>query len=334
MSSNLPESSSDQDVIAQLLRLAPSQADVPVDRERRVKQVVLDECRAVSRRRRTERRAFVAAAALATAAAVAMTTRIWPRSEALLVPGVLATIDRLEGEVRVAATGRDTEAKRPAWLADALSVGGEIETAAGRAGLRLARGGSLRIDRNSRVRLLSAEAIELSVGGVYLDVTRETGALEVRTPFGVVKDIGTQFEVRFDASTLRVRVRSGKVEVHGRDGAEPAEAGTEIIVGAEGTKRRTVAADDPVWEWTIGLAPAFRSDGRPLGAFLAHLCREQGWTLTYSSPELAREVSAIVLHGSLEGLKPSDALEVALAASALDYRIGRGSLLVLRRIDR
>jgi hypothetical protein len=71
-------------------------------------------------------------------------------------------------------------------------------------------------------------------------------------------------------------------------------------------------------------------EGMALASFLERVARELGWTVVYPDPTLAREAEAIVLHGSVSGLAPHQAIEVAVAASGLRYRVERGSLVVLR----
>jgi hypothetical protein len=93
---------------------------------------------------------------------------------------------------------------------------------------------------------------------------------------------------------------------------------------------RKVSAHGPEWEWAVNLAPAFEIEGQPLAAFLEYLSREHGWTLRYADGALARDASSIVLHGSINGLQPRDALAVALTTSGLVYRFRDGDLLVSR----
>jgi ferric-dicitrate binding protein FerR (iron transport regulator) len=320
------------DTIARLVHLAGARARVPPDREQRVRHAVLDECRAVAGRRRLRRRAIAAATALAIAALAVVAVRIGVRSPAAPPPGgVVATVERLEGSgasVRVRERSRPTASLRQA---DTLRTGDEITTGAdGRAALRLTEDISLRLDRSSTARLVSRETIELAAGALYVDSGRESPSLEVRTALGVIRDIGTQFEVRLESNALRIRVRSGIVEVHQSARIVPARAGTEVLVDASGATSRGVAPYGPAWEWASGLAPTFEIEGRPLAAFLAHLCREHGWTLTYSTSALDREASGIILHGSVDGLEPADALEAVLSTSGLAHRLEQGDLIVMR----
>jgi ferric-dicitrate binding protein FerR (iron transport regulator) len=195
----------------------------------------------------------------------------------------------------------------------------------------------VRFDHGSRARLVSASVLELGAGAVYVDSGRQSpasrNALEVHTSFGVVRDIGTQFEVRLSNSSLRVRVRSGVVEVRRGvrgDDVSSARPGTELTLGPTGASSRAVMAYGPEWAWAASLAPAFEIEGRTLGAFLEYLCREQGWTLAYEDPKLTLEASGIILHGQTTGLQPSEALAVVLATTGLTHRFEDGALVVAR----
>ena len=331
MKSNEAETPSEREM-SRLLGLTDVRAPVPTYRESRVKQAVLEEVRAVARRRRTERRAYVGLAVLGSAAAVVLAMRLLsPRVETPAVPDVVATIERVEGDVRRIASSRQGDTTSTISRIDRLAIGDGFDTGeTGRLGVRFLQGTSLRFDRRSRVRLVSTLRIELEAGAVYFDGARELQGLDIQTPLGLVKDIGTQFEVRLVDDSLRVRVRSGIVEVHQKGEVLAAHAGTQLTIGPTGRSTRTVPPYGPEWAWATSLAAPFETNGRSLGAFLDHVCREQGWTLTYATAPLARQAAAIVLHGSLDRLPPTDALEAALSASGLRYRLERGELFIER----
>ncbi len=325
----------DEETTALLLRLGGVRAEVPPDREARVRQAVLDECRAVARARLVRRRAIAVAGVLSAAAAAVVAVRFTlPREVTPPLYPVVATVEQLEGEgLRLMSRSGSTPSTRMG-LGDTMRAGDQFETSAtGRAGLRLSESVSLRIDYQSRGRLLSANAIGLDAGAVYVDSEPGSPNLEVHTSFGVVRDIGTQFEIRLGASSIRIRVRSGVVEV--LRGAERASArpGTDLTVGPAGTASRAVVPYGPEWEWAARLGPAFEIEGRSLAAFLDHVCREQGWTLSYADAKLALESSGIILHGSTAGLPPPDALAIVMATTGLTHSLRNGELLVAR-IDR
>jgi ferric-dicitrate binding protein FerR (iron transport regulator) len=200
-----------------------------------------------------------------------------------------------------------------------------------RVSVRFADGTSLRVDRATRVRALSSSVIELAAGAVYVDVSRAAAGFEVRTPVAVARDVGTQFEIRLLEGGLRLRVRTGVVELTDGRRSVSGRAGTEVALSATGAVSRPYAPYGPEWEWAASLSDSVQIEGLTLSAFLERIARERGWTLRYSDPALAREASAIILHGSVRGLSTNDALEVAVTTSGVRHRLENGELLLFRR---
>jgi hypothetical protein len=130
---------------------------------------------------------------------------------------------------------------------------------------------------------------------------------------------------------VRLRVRTGVVEL--RDGARSVSGrgGTEVMFSAAGAVSRPIAAHGPDWDWTATVSPPFEIEGATLFTFLERIAREQGWALRYADSALAREASEIILHGSVSGLPPREAVEVTLTASGLTHRLEDGVVMVLRR---
>lgn len=332
-----PRSDREHDeIIARLLWLGGQRADVPADCEQRVKRAVLDEARAVARARRSRRGAIVAVVGLSMAAAALLMVRMTSsRIENFPLRAELATVERLEGDGgRVIVRGGSTAPVRLA-VAGIIRAEDRIETGLfGRVGLRLPDNVSLRFDRASGGRLVSASRIELEAGAVYIDSGPDTPPLEVHTPFGIVRDIGTQFEVRVGVDALRVRVRSGIVEVRHGDVVSSARPGTELTLDHRGASTRAVLPYGSEWTWAAELGRTLTIEGQTLRAFVDHLCREQGWTAVYGDATLARDASGIILHGSAEGLQPTEALAVVLATTGLTYRLKDGELLITRPVER
>lgn len=321
-----------EETTALLLRLVGMRADAPPDQENRVKRAVLDECRAVVRARIVRRRMAGGVAVVLSAAAVAVVAvRLGsPREITPVVHAHVAAVERIEGSGGRLSSGSGST-PTPIQLADAVRIGDRIETdGTSRVGLRFSEGTSVRLDHGSRARLLSATRIELETGAVYVDSGSDSPDLEILTAFGVVRDIGTQFEIRLYPTSLRVRVRTGVVEVYRGAEIQSVRPGTELLMNSGSVISRAVEPYGREWAWATSVGPPFEIEGRPLAAFLDHLCREQGWTLAYADSTLARGASGIILHGSTEGLPPSDALAVVLATAGLTHRITDGELLVSR----
>jgi ferric-dicitrate binding protein FerR (iron transport regulator) len=274
------------------------------------------------------------AAVLAIAAALILALRInAPRDTPRTFEPALATGERIEG---APVLRRQVDGRRetlPLSPATSLRAEDVIETdATSRAALRAMDGSSVRLDRVSRIRLVAPKVIELVEGAVYIATSEGSRGFEVRTAFGTVRDTGTQFEVRLRETSLRVRVRTGLVEIGRRDEVVPMRAGSEATVTSSRVDTQRLSTYGPEWNWTGALAPAFEIEGRTLHMFLDHVSREEGWTLSYADPTLAATASRIVLHGSVAGLRAEDALGVALATSGLQHRLDAGQLLVIRRV--
>ena len=315
-----------------LLRIAGARRAVPGDRAARVRAAVHAEWRAATKRRVDQRRVLGTAAFLAAAATVVFAVGRLVILEQPAAPvslaALVATIDQLEGlPRRLLDPGSVTDSA--IRLGDSIRVGEWIVTdERARVGLRFRDGTSVRLDVLSRARSLSAGMIELVAGAVYVDTERESGRFEVRTPLATARDLGTQFEVRLVDEGLRLRVRSGLVELTDGGRRVSGSGGTEVMFSEGGAVSRPFAPHGSDWEWTTKISPVVEIEGLALATFLDRLAREQGWTLRYQDSALAKRASQIVLHGSVKGLRPQDALDVAIATSGLHHRLERGELTV------
>jgi ferric-dicitrate binding protein FerR (iron transport regulator) len=319
---------------ARLLRLASARVDVPADRAARVRGAVHDRWRARTRRRALRRRAIGGSVVLAAAASV-MLVATWqqaPANDAAQAARFVATVLRVDGRLdRFTPRNERFDVVGVGVPGVRLEAGESVATGpTARAVLQLPDGASVRISENSRVRIISPDVLELGVGTLYVDTGRESSGLQVKTPFGTAHDIGTQFEVRVDASALRVRVRTGLVELRRAGDTISARPGTELTATGSSTDTRQVPAHGPEWDWVVDLAPPYAIDGRPLSGFLEHVSREHAWTLRYGDPQIARDASGIIMSGSVEGLSAREALGVVLATSGLAHRLEKGELLIVR----
>lgn len=325
----------EEDVTAHLLRLAGAPPEPPVERRARVRAAVHEAWRA-HRRQRIARRSAAAIALCGVAAALVIAVRMdrarpaaaRPSQTPLPSEATMATAARMQGRPALRPGGGEA---LPLTTAMPIHVNDVIETdSASRASLRMADGSSLRIDRGSRVRVVGRAAIELGGGAAYLETSEKSRGFEIRTPIGTVRDVGTRFEVRLIDSGLRLRVRAGMVQIARGVRVTAAAAGTETTVTMTGTAVRQVPPYGPEWAWVASLASPFAIEGHSLRAFLEHTAAEEGWTLRYASPAVAEAADRILLHGSVDGLGPEDALQVALATSGLQYRLRGGELFVSR----
>jgi ferric-dicitrate binding protein FerR (iron transport regulator) len=153
--------------------------------------------------------------------------------------------------------------------------------------------------------------------------------LDVRTPFGLIREIGTQFEVRLDDESVRVRLREGAVIVHGADRKHEVHAGSELTVNRDGSVvRGTIPTYGPEWNWLVGVTPMPDLEGRSARAFLEWVARERGWTLAFADEAVARAAGEVVLGGTVQGLTLDEALDAVLPTCRMSYRIERGVLVI------
>ena len=179
------------------------------------------------------------------------------------------------------------------------------------------RGVSLRLAADARVHFASDDALVLERGTIYFDGRH--ARREVRTPFGSIRDVGTQFEARLAPDSLRIRVREGRVEFNGGT----IDAGTELVAYRDGpVERRAIARGD--WTWAENAAPPIRLEGLTLRDVVLRVAREKGLTVDEVPNGDAR------LHGDVP-LSPSEALEAATAASGVAWSVRDERLILTRR---
>lgn len=320
----------DDEAAERLLRMAGPRPPIAADRAARVRTAVHARWQAGQRRRLVRRRVLSGSALVAAAAVlVLLAGRLRDDRPVEMPPGAdVAVVERVEG-----APQRLSGSSPSSVLAaqDVVRTGEWIETGPGtRIALRFTDGTSVRLDAGSRLRSLSPVGIELAGGAVYVDTGRESGRFEVRTPIAVARDVGTQFEVRLVDEGLRLRVRTGMVELRDDRRSVSGRGGTEVLFSEEGAVSRAIAVHGAEWAWIARLSPPLDGDGIALSVFLDRLAREQGWTVRYADADLAREAESIILHGSVEGLTPEEALEVVVTTSGLRHRLDGSEAVVTR----
>jgi ferric-dicitrate binding protein FerR (iron transport regulator) len=274
----------ENDPIATLVRLAGRRPGVDVERTARVRAAVANEWRASLRRKRWTRVAI--AAGIAAGIAGVMLTR--PRTGPSTPPFVETT-----AAVRELTTPGDAT-QSIEW-----------------------NGGTLRLDRETQLRLDGARAATLLRGTVYYANDRPGVGVTIHTPFGDVRDVGTRFEIRLRDDALRVRVRDGAVIV--RD--TTAHAGTELVANRTSVTARTIATSGEDWAWIENAAPPIVLEGKSLDEVLRRIAIEKGLTLQRGGPDQT-------LHGEVP-LSVSEALDAATAAAGVTYRI-EGDRLIVR----
>jgi ferric-dicitrate binding protein FerR (iron transport regulator) len=200
----------------------------------------------------------------------------------------------------------------------------------------------LRLDVDTRIEALTDRSLALVTGAVYVDSGGRRapmaagepdgsaqGAIEIQTPAGRIREIGTQFEVRLGGATVRLRVREGLVSVDRPAGGLQVTSGRELLLDpGGGASSRELPTHGEEWAWTEAIAPRMAIEGRSLREFLDWTARERGLGLQFGRSDLATSASTIRLNGSIEGLTLDQALESVLLTCGMRHRIEGGLLIV------
>jgi ferric-dicitrate binding protein FerR (iron transport regulator) len=306
--------------LAELLRLAGRRPRPSDETAARVRAAVRAEWEAETRGRRRMRNSFRAAAAVAAMAAGVFVYRGTREVAPIgVTPPVIVA--------RVAAiSGSASMNERPLAVGATMAAGSAIETEAGSALSLDWTGASLRLDSASRVRLISQHEVTLDRGAVFFSSLGARAGITIRTPYGEVRDIGTQFEVRLDSDAMRVRVREGRVDLRRGAIVTSASGGEELTARAAGNVARApLAPNASVWQWVERAAPPLQLEGMTLDDVVRRTAREKGLAVRYDTP--AREVT---LHGATP-LAPEEALDAAVRASGLTWKIAGDTLVIGRR---
>jgi ferric-dicitrate binding protein FerR (iron transport regulator) len=326
------------ETVERLLRLAGPRETAAAERVARMRGPVHEAWRQ-SVRRRAQRRWFLyGGAGLAAAASLLLAVSLLRSGGGDVTPvaetSPAAQLVAATGAVRLTARSGAATADDTLRVGQAVQTGASLRTGEGvLATLSLAGGGEVRLDAGTAVTLQPNREITIERGAVYVDSGSDRGAapLVLRTPVGLVRDIGTRFEVRIVEAGARVRVRDGAVRIERGTARDDAAAGTELVAHADGRiERRELARHGAEWDWVARAAPPFRVEGQTLAAFLDWVTREGGWTVRFADAALERASRTTVVHGSIEGLTPTEALDVVLPTCGMTHHLDADHVVLER----
>ena len=321
----------DRDV-ALLIRHAGARPAPANDRTARVRAAAEHAWQSAVRARRL-RRWYWASGAVAAAAGLIVAVAVWraprtiPQPVEPLVVATAGTFAAVSGDVSLIGADGGTIA---AGLGVVARNASRVDTGVrGTASLRLDSGGELRLASGTRMTLADRRTVRLERGTVYIDSQGSTpGSFTVITPAGIVRDIGTRFEVRVSGEThTRVRVREGAVQLERGDAIHRAPAGTELSLSEGVVRTREIAAFDPEWHWTTSAAPAFDVEGATLESFLTWAEREGGFKIDAAA--VPARLRGTILHGSVKNMTAGDALRNVLPTCGLAARISGGRVTIV-----
>jgi len=321
------------DAIEELLEKAGPRPTPPGNDEKIVRDAVHAEWQAVTRRIRTRRRMTHFAIAASLVLGIVVTFNALQLTDMAAVQ--VATISKSHGSIQLLVEQNELRE-----ITDLSSVyAGQIIDTGDDAGIGLewGGGGSLRVDKNTRIEFTSAESVYLKSGRIYFDSQSETVAaitgpgsgFTIETDQGSVEHLGTQYMTAVGKNGLTVSVREGRVEVDGTYvDKELASAGQQITVS--GGARPTVVDFNvygDAWSWIEATAPVVDIDGRSVDEFLKMIAREIGLQVSYESPAAQHLAISGVLKGSVD-MAPRAELAFRMSGEDLVYRIDGGTIYV------
>lgn len=267
-------------------------------------------------------------AALAASVLLAAAAVVWLLPAATHDSAVLGTIARVNDgglEARAWIFGHRTlRVGEPLRVGDTLAVRGPTL-------ITLARGGTLRVAGGTSFSVTGPAALSLGRGLVYLDIPPDdsrSNPLRVESRVGVIEHVGTQFEVMSSDQSVRIRIREGQIRL-----LEPAQtilgnAGTELLLTPGGLTQRAIDTSSRDWLWAAALAPDYQLEGASLIDFLKWVSRESGHKLEFADTRAQAVADRTILHGSVQGQAPMDALSNVLATTSLSYEISGDKLRI------
>lgn len=329
-----PVNRPEQDVLEELFRHASARQRPPRDDEQQVRETVHAHWREVTGRRRQRSRAWTWALAASVAGAALIGVLVRSNAPSLAPVEQVASIGRVTGSVTLDSESGSVRLE-PGSKNTALA-GRSLHTGrASGAALNWINGAVIAVDEQTRLRFISSTEIFLESGRIYVDSGQEQAAnrvIDIQTPHGLVRHLGTQYMTRVHPDGLSISVREGRVMFQpiGNDMPDPSSAGAgqklEVPAGGIATLE-AISTWGEQWAWTETLTPGLSSGGHSVAELLAWAGRETGRRVEYTSLLAESMAQNTILHGTLD-VQPMQALSVASATSDLTARVRDGYIEV------
>ena len=242
------------DEIGELLKLAGRRHTPDAAQMARARAAARAEWRQVlgHRRWRLSRWGFAGGALVAMALLAVAWFRAGGVRTPAAAPAEIARVQTVRGTVAIARGGVRLASVQPGTP---VRVGDRLDTSAGsRAALVLAGGTSVAVDQDSSARLEAAGGIALDRGALFVDAARDAHdpTLHVTTAFGVVRHVGTQFDMRLLDGGLRVRVREGSISIENGDGRWVSHEGEALVLTrGHPPQRQAIPTSGAAWSWVL-----------------------------------------------------------------------------------
>ena len=304
------------DALGQLLTAAgprPTPSEAQADR---VRATVQEEWQRTVRQRSSSNKSWILGSMAAALAVVFLTASLWEKIIITTPPDMVASVQVLQGTVYLEDDGTRVILK----TSDSIPAGSRLQVGpdSGLA-LGLTTGQSLRLRENTELVLIADNRLSLDQGSVYIDSDSADPNLfvAVDTPFGSARDIGTQFMVTVLPNGVQVAVREGQVQLTQEAATHSVDLGEQVSLNQSGTLNRSaIDAHGAAWDWVSDLTPVYETSGRTLDEFLTWICRENGWTLKYTTMAIKLGAQTEELQGvPTNGMTASQALDAVFTGT-------------------
>lgn len=318
----------DYDPIEAILKEAAPRPVPPIEDEAAIRRDVRAEWQHIVGKRRGRRRLQLAAAGLVAALGVAI--MMLPGTS--IEPLALANIEKSDGTIYLLGEHSELVALP---TANTVYSGQVIQTGRdGLLGLNWGRGGSLRIDHDTRIEFIDAQTVFVHRGRVYFESEPESGsdALILNTGHGSISHLGTQYMADVAARELVVSVREGRVMIAGDFHEKLANAGQQVrLQGRSRPEVVDVSTYGDLWAWTESLSPRIDLDNRSAQAFLEWVGRQTGYRVVFDSPAAEQLAVDTLLVGRVEA-DPRTELRLRMLTTDLEYTFNAGNGTIHIRI--
>ena len=299
-------------------RLAP-----PAEDERQIRAAIHAEWSQLMGKRRRNRRFGSWALAASVLLAVFLTLNTLRTPQAPATTELVATIERQKGDVGFTAPVPTRVGVAQIFTGQTITTGTDSAVA-----LAWIAGGSLRLDEETELLIVSASEVMLLSGRLYFDsmpgipAPVANSSLTVTTTAGVVRHVGTQFMTEILDQSLTVNVREGVVAISGSNYNGQATAGQRIAILADGSVEIDARPGyGPDWQWVESIAPPLSLDGLTILEFLNWVSRESGRTLIFESPTAQAIAASELMRGNSGEADPIRALRIFLQTTDLQPEI-------------
>ncbi len=218
-----------------------------------------------------------------------------------------------------------------------LVSGDHIQTESGHLTIQLYDQTLVVLSANTDLTLSNHNTLQLTAGKIYLDSPDINTSVTVITPWGNVRDIGTQYEVAVSANELQLAMRSGKVVMELDDKTLYASVfeGLGDVVSVDTNndiQKSTMSPSDPYWSWTHKALSDFDVNNQSVFEVLEWVHRVTGKNIVFATDDVQRLAHETTLAGGkLSPAHVENSLPMLLGSTLLSAKIMKEDIIIQAR---